>query len=65
MSENKKVIINRGGDTGALYGLGVIGAAVYFVSHTTGFWNVIVAIVKAFFWPAFLVYQVFAAMKIV
>jgi hypothetical protein len=27
-----------GGPAGAVYGLGFIGAAIYFISHATGFW---------------------------
>ena len=35
-----------------------IGAAVYFVSQTGGeFWPVIVALLKAMVWPAFVVYH--------
>ncbi len=41
---------------GAVYGLGFIGAAIYFVSNSTGFWMGVLGILKAFIWPAFLVY---------
>ena len=40
-----------------VYGLGVIGALVYYFQHATTFWTVIVGIFKAIFWPAFLVYN--------
>jgi hypothetical protein len=43
--------------SGALYGMGVIGAAVYYVSHACGFWMGAFGILKALFWPAFLVYE--------
>lgn len=42
---------------GAVYGLGLIGAAVYYVQHAAGFWPVVVALLKALVWPAFLVYD--------
>ncbi len=42
---------------GAVYGLGLIGALVYYIQQADGFWAVIVAILKAFVWPAFLVYD--------
>lgn len=42
---------------GAVYGLGLIGAAIYFISHATTFWLGVLGILKAFVWPAFLVYQ--------
>ncbi|MCC5917376.1 MAG: hypothetical protein JJU02_08605 [Cryomorphaceae bacterium] len=44
---------------GALYGMGVIGAAFYFISQATGFWMGALGIFKSLFWPAFLVFEVF------
>lgn len=44
---------------GALYGLGFVGAAVYYISHATGFWNGVLGLLKAMVWPAFLVYELF------
>ena len=41
----------------ALYGLGFIGAAIYFVSHASGFWLGVLGLLKALVWPAFLVYE--------
>ena len=43
---------------GAIYGLGVIGAWVYYITHTTTFVGVVVGIVKALFWPAVILYKV-------
>ena len=40
----------------AVYGLGFIGAAVYFISTATGFWMGVLGFLKALVWPAFLVY---------
>ncbi len=48
------------GTSGAVYGLGLIGAAVYFISHATGFWMGVLGFLKAVVWPAFLVYEAFA-----
>ncbi len=42
---------------GAVYGLGFIGAAIYYVSHSIGFWAGALGILKALVWPAFLVYE--------
>ena len=42
---------------GAIYFLGFIGAVVYYVSTATGFWVGVLGILKAFVWPAFLVYS--------
>ena len=41
----------------AVYGLGLIGAAVYYISHATGLWMGVVGFLKAIVWPAFLVYE--------
>jgi len=43
--------------SGAVYGLGFIGAVVYFISHATGFWMGVLGFLKALVWPAFLVYE--------
>jgi hypothetical protein len=43
----------------AVYGLGFIGAAVYFISTATGFWIGVLGFLKALVWPAFLVYEAF------
>lgn len=42
---------------GAVYGLGFIGAAVYFLPHATTFWFGVLAVLKALVWPAILVYE--------
>ena len=41
---------------GFVYFLGIIGAAVYFISTTTGFWMGVLGVLKAIVWPAFLIY---------
>lgn len=43
---------------GAIYGLGLIGAAVYYISHAAGFWMGVLGFLKAIVWPAFMVYEV-------
>lgn len=45
--------------SGAVYGLGFIGAAVYFISHAATFWMGLLGVLKAILWPAFLVYEAF------
>ena len=42
---------------GGVYGLGFIGAAVYYISQSTGFWMGVLGILKALVWPAFLIYE--------
>jgi hypothetical protein len=47
----------RAGAGGAVYGLGLIGALVFYIQHAHGFWGVVLGILKAIVWPAFLVYD--------
>ncbi len=49
--------------SGALYGLGVIGAAVYYIQHATNLAAGIVGIVKAVFWPGVVLYKVLELLK--
>jgi len=44
------------GTSGAVYGLGFIGAAVWFISQAVGFWSGVLGFLKALVWPAILVY---------
>ncbi len=44
---------------GAVYGLGFIGAAVFFISNATSFGMGVWGFIKAILWPAFLVYEAF------
>jgi len=59
----KQVTVNKS-DWGGIYGLGILGAAVYYIQHATTFWIGVLGIIKAFFWPAVLVYYVFATLKL-
>ena len=49
--------IQKSAPAGAVYGLGFIGAAVYFISHAAGFWMGVLGFLKAIVWPAVLVYE--------
>lgn len=53
---------NAGG--GALYGIGVIGALVYFLQTATSFLDGVVGIIYAIFWPAVVVYKVLELFKV-
>ncbi len=48
--------ISCNGATGTLYGLGFVGATVYYISLATSFWVGVLGFLKALVWPAFLVY---------
>ena len=49
---------------GAVYGLGFIGALIYFISPATGFWIGVFGVLKAVVWPVFLVYELFKFLAI-
>ncbi len=44
---------------GCLHGLGFIGAVVYYVTTATSFGMGFVGVLKAFVWPAFLIFELF------
>ncbi|GEM_PF-1254321 len=46
-----------GGNGSAVYGLGFIGALVYYLGHAASFQAGILGILKAVVWPAFFVYK--------
>ena len=45
------------GGAGAVYGLGLIGALVYYWQSADGFWGHLWGILEAILWPAFVVYD--------
>ncbi|MFA5750054.1 MAG: hypothetical protein WC895_02445 [Candidatus Shapirobacteria bacterium] len=45
------------GDSGVIYGLGMIGALFYFLGNATSFTMVMIGIGKAIFWPAILMFE--------
>ncbi|HET9137869.1 hypothetical protein [Actinophytocola sp.] len=53
----RRTRINRGGAGDAVYGLGLIGALVYYIQAADDFWSGVLGVLKALVWPAFLVYE--------
>jgi hypothetical protein len=49
--------VQSNASSGAVYGLGLIGAAVFYISTATSFWMGVLGFLKALVWPAFLVYE--------
>lgn len=47
----------KGAGGGAVYGLGFLGAVIYYIQTASGFWMGVLGILKAIVWPAFLVYE--------
>jgi len=58
ITNNKNININT--KKSSFYGIGAIGAAIYYVSTATDFWMGVLGLLKAIVWPGFLVY---AALK--
>jgi hypothetical protein len=48
---------------GAIYGLGVFGGWVYFWQEANSFWEYVLAVIQGLFWPAWMVYEGFAALN--
>ena len=42
---------------GAVYGLGFIGALVYYIGSATSFWDGLYGVFQALVWPAYLIYE--------
>ena len=49
--------IQENASSNAVYGLGLIGAAIYFISTATSFWIGVLGFLKAIVWPVFLVFE--------
>lgn len=65
MAKGKTVkVVNQGGPSGLAFFLAFIGAAVYFVQRSHGFWGFILAILKAAVWPAFIMHQTLVLMRL-
>jgi hypothetical protein len=52
-----KIKCAPGGMGGCIYGLGFLGALIYYLTTATSVWMCLLGIVKAVLWPAFLVFQ--------
>jgi hypothetical protein len=48
---------------GCAYGLGFVGALIFFIQHADTFWVGVLGFFKALFWPAFIVYKLLDFLK--
>jgi hypothetical protein len=62
-SRNRNAMANNSAG-GAVYGLGLIGAAVYFIGHAATFWAGVLGFLKAIVWPAILVFKALEYLKL-
>jgi hypothetical protein len=58
-----KVVV-QGGTSDSVYGLGFIGALVYFIGQAKDLREGVIGFFKAIVWPAILVYEIFKLLKI-
>lgn len=63
--QEKKCCSNKNWNTGngAVYGMGFIGALIYFIQHATTFWEGVIGVFKAIFWPGFLIYRLLELLR--
>lgn len=57
--ENFKKECRNASTCGPVYFLGLIGAAIFFISQATTFWLGVLGFLKALVWPVFLVLDAF------
>jgi hypothetical protein len=62
-NRRRKPPTTQHGGGGAVYGLGLIGALVWFWWQANEPGDYVVALLKALVWPAFLVYKAFEALQ--
>ncbi len=56
--QQKPKVIRQSGASEAVYGLGLIGAWIYYFTHAATFWIGVLGFFKGIVWPAMLVYEV-------
>lgn len=61
MTKEWKKVYNNSGN--AVYGLGFVGAVVYYLQHATTFGDGVMGILKAIVWPALLLYRLLELLK--
>ena len=57
MKKSETCCTSKSGCGGCAYFLGFIGAAIYYISTATGFWNGVLGLLQAAVWPLFLVFE--------
>jgi len=62
MSKHKDNV--NSGVGGALYFVGFLGAVIYFFQQGNNLSEYIIGFVKAIFWPAFMVYELFKFLQV-
>jgi len=58
MGSTRVSVVQRNGPGGLVYFLGFLGATIHYIQAASGFGAGVAGVLKAFVWPAFLVYEV-------
>ncbi|HKL92569.1 MAG TPA: hypothetical protein VJ871_04730 [Bacteroidales bacterium] len=53
----KQQDVQHSAPNGAFYGLGMIGAMIYYIGQATCFWGGVLGFLKALVWPVFFVLE--------
>ena len=63
MGASKVKVVNQG-PSGYIFFVAWVGALFYFVSQVDGFWNIVLAFLKSFVWPAIVLFRAMEMMNI-
>ena len=66
MAKNNKSVkmANKSGPFCGVYFLGMVASVVYFIQTTDGFWNIVLAFLKAAVWPVFVIHRALQLMGV-
>ncbi len=62
-TDQRTRVIRQGGSSGAVYGLGLIGAWVYYFRHASTNQERVMAFLKGLVWPAYMVYALYVFLE--
>lgn len=64
MAKDKVKVITKNSPMGWIFFTAYIGAVVYFVQHSHGFWGFIFSFLQAAVWPAYVLHAVLKLLNI-
>lgn len=63
VGDGRTRVVEKAGPWGFIFLVAYVGAAIYFVSESNGsFWGVILGLLQAAVWPAYVMFHVLQAM---
>lgn len=60
----KVKVVNKDSAAGFAFFVAWIGAAIYFVQLSEGFWGFLLAILKSFVWPAYVLHAILGLLHV-